>query len=128
MYSYITFVLQLKNISKLDNHTLANSSSAFNANIDSLLQNSSFTSICKRYTKAMAIKHWLQNHMFNQSDEYLINAVISLETAAFRLQQIQVSSLTRTIIIANNLLHTCFSNFRSYIPIDLAWNLHQDST
>ena len=104
MYSYITFVLQLQNISKLDDHTLASGSSAFNANIDSLLQDSSFTSICKRYTKAMAIKHWLQNHMFNNtSNEYLINAVISLETAAFRLQQIQVSSLTRTIIIANNL-------------------------
>ena len=77
----------------------------------------------------MATKHWLQDHMLKYpSDNNLTDAVIYLETAAFRLQQIQVSSLTRTIVIANNLLRIYFSNFRSYIPIQLAWNLHQDST
>ena len=47
----------------------------------------------------MATKHWLQHHMFkNSSDTNLIDAVIHLETAAYRLQHIQVSSLTQTIV------------------------------
>ena len=97
MYSYITFVLQLQKIAQLEYHNLASRSNIANTAINSLLQN--FTSICKRYTKVMATKHWLQHHMFkNSSDTNLIDAVIHLETAAYRLQHIQVSSSTQTIV------------------------------
>ena len=62
-----------------------------NTTIELILQN--FTSICKRYTKVMAIKHQLQYHMFKRTS--LIPVLVHLETAAFRLQHIQVSSPLR---------------------------------
>ena len=69
-----------------------------NKTIGFIIQN--FTSICKRYTKIMATKHQLQHYMFNipnaTLNANLTHAVIHLETAAFRLQHIQVSN---TIII-----------------------------
>ena len=104
MYSYITFVLQLKKIQPLENNNLASDLDSNRSIIVSLLQN--FNSICKRYTIAMATKHRLQDHMLtNSSDNNLIDAVIYLETAALRLQQIQVSSLTRTIVLLRLIIY-----------------------
>ena len=92
---YITFVLQLQKINYLEDHDFADDLNISNETIDFLLDN--FTSICKRYTKVMATKHQLQYYMFKNADETLntnlTDAVIHLETAAFRLQHIQVSNL-----------------------------------
>ena len=98
---YITFVLQLQKINYLEDHDFADDLNISNETIDFLLDN--FTSICKRYTKVMATKHQLQHYMFKNSDEpintNLTDAVIHLETAAFRLQHIQVSNLILIIYI-----------------------------
>ena len=95
------FVLQLQKIQHLEDHGSAGHLNISNKTIDFLLHN--FTSICKRYTKVMATKHQLQHCMFKNSDETLntnlTDAVIHLETAAFRLQHIQVSNLVLIIYI-----------------------------
>ena len=95
------FVLQLQKIKDLEDHDFTDDLNISNETIDFLLDN--FTSICKRYTKVMATKHQLQHDMFNNSDEplntNLTDAVIHLETAAFRLQNIQVSNLILIIYI-----------------------------
>ena len=99
------FVLQLQKIQHLEDHGSAGHLNISNETIGFIIQN--FTSICKRYTKVMATKHHLQHYMFNNTDETLntnlTDAIIHLETAAFRLQHIQVSNLILIIYI-----HTLF--------------------
>ena len=96
------FVLQLQNLQHLaiEDHDSVDNLNVSNTTIGFITQN--FTSICKRYTKLMATKHQLQHYMFNIPNETFdanfTLAVIHLETAAFRLQHIQVSSLIHTIM------------------------------
>ena len=94
--------------------------------IEYLLQN--FTSKCKRYTKVMATKHLLQYHMFNNPDQIsheLTQAVMYLETAAYRLQHIQVSTFIHSY---KHTIYVLFAICRSYMVKDLVWSLQQNNT
>ena len=115
---YITF-LQVGSIKDLEDHGSrpVGIRHISNATLESLLQN--FTSICKRYTKVMAIKHQLQHHMFNNTN--FVNATIYLETAAFRLQHIQVSNQL-------NYNYSYNSNCRCCILANLVWSSQHTNT
>ena len=55
-----------------------------------------FSSTCRRYTEVMALKNQLQCHMFSGTPDVtaqLTPLIISLQTAAVRLQNIEVFTL-----------------------------------
>ena len=74
----------------------------------------------------MAVKHYIQHYMFSDPNGgHLTQAVTYLQTAAFRLKHIQVSSFTYSCILCMQLVYS--SNYRNYILKHLVWNSQQDS-
>ena len=62
-----------------------------NETIDTMYRN--FSSTCKRYTDVMALKHQLQCHVFRGTPDMaaqITPLIISLQTAAVKLQKIEV--------------------------------------
>ena len=104
MAIYASFLLQLRSLQYLDlqDETSSCDFTISNDTIDLLL-----SSICVRFTKLMVLQHSLQDYMsdvnFDTSNDTLIaNAIRALEhiqTAASRLQDIQVSAFKQYRVI-----------------------------
>ena len=80
-----------------------------------------FSSTCKRYTDVMALKNQLQCHVFNSQltphiASQLTQLIINLQTAALKLQNIEVSNFykwSHTVII-DTPLHQYYFVFLYY--------------
>ena len=72
----------------------------------------------------MATKHYIQHYMFrNPNGAHLTQVVTYLESAAYTLQRIQVSTYAHLYIM----YVTGILNYRNYIPEHLVWNSQQNS-
>ena len=63
-----------------------------------------FSSTCKRYTDVMALKNQLQCYVFNSqltsdTTSQLIRLIIKLQTAAAKLQNIEVNNFYKCVIL-----------------------------
>ena len=126
MYNFFLQIISLEHVGPDQNSTC--NSTINSTTLDLVLDK--FSNICIRYTKLMAFKHHLQHHMFNKSNKTLVSnlaqAVMHLQTAAFRLQRIQVSVLLHNHKYS---LYICSSKCRNYIAeMKVVLNLQQDST
>ena len=73
---------------------------------------SQFSSTCKRYTDVMALKHLLQCHLFSSSPKVeltskLTEIIINLQTAAIKLQKMQVSCCYLDHIVSKLVVLLC---------------------
>ena len=124
MHNYAAICLQLNYFVGLEDKK-ANHSVISNETLNIIVRE--FTIICQRYTILMTIKHHLQHSIFHNPSKTakLTLAATHLETAAFRLQQLQVrKNFYVPLQLVDNLLLNC----RLYIITDLVWNLQPTST
>ena len=93
MHNYAAICLQFQYFVGLEDKK-TNHSSISNETLNIIVRE--FTIICQRYTILMTIKHHLQHSIFHNPSKIakFTLAATHLETAAFRLQQLQVRTFT----------------------------------